>query len=34
MAALTRMAEHFPPGRHGAGELLEEVLDVAQTAAE
>jgi hypothetical protein len=25
MAALTRVAEHFPSGRHGAGELLEEV---------
>src|SRR6266852_234 len=29
-----RRAEGLPPGRHWAGELLEEVLDAARTAAE
>src|ERR1700690_2294473 len=29
-----RRAEGLPPGRHRAGELLEEVLDAAWTAAE
>src|SRR6266403_2225165 len=29
-----RRAEGLPPGRHRAGELLEEVLDAARTAAE
>src|SRR5882672_10963755 len=29
-----RRAEGFPPGRHRAGELLEEVLDAARTATE
>src|SRR5713226_1231887 len=29
-----RRTESLPPGRHGAGELLEKVLDAARTAAE
>src|ERR1700720_3045258 len=29
-----RRAEGLPPGRHRAGELLEEVLNAARTAAE
>src|SRR5260221_5553131 len=29
-----RLAENLPPGRHRAGELLEEVLDAAWAAAE
>src|SRR6266852_3615333 len=29
-----RRAEGLPPGRHRAGELLEEVLDAARTTAE
>src|SRR6266567_6976929 len=29
-----RRAEALPPGRHWAGELLEEVLDAARTATE
>src|SRR5712691_12471193 len=29
-----RRAEGLPPGRHRAGELLEEVFDAARTAAE
>src|SRR5262249_28972085 len=29
-----RRAEGLPPGRHRAGELLEEVLDAARTSAE
>src|SRR5262249_6221692 len=29
-----RRAEGLPPGRHRAGELLEEVLDAARAAAE
>src|SRR5216683_7295614 len=29
-----RRTEGLPPGRHRAGELLEEVLDAARTAAE
>src|SRR5712692_5130192 len=29
-----RRAEGLPPGRHRSGELLEEVLDAAWTAAE
>src|ERR1700744_1598160 len=29
-----RLPENLPPGRHGAGELLKEVLDAAWAAAE
>src|SRR3954469_13458574 len=29
-----RLSENLPPRRHGAGELLEEVLDAALAAAE
>src|SRR5258708_29903634 len=29
-----RLPENLPPGRHRAGELLEEVLDAAWAAAE
>src|SRR5260370_1029512 len=29
-----RRAKHFPPGRHGASELVEEMLDAARAAAQ